>query len=75
MSEKKCSFYTKDQSEKKVTNVDGYISVIFSHILINFVRLEKQISVAFQRGTLYLCTFPMEETMAIPKNMVDFEMS
>ena len=57
-----CTGYVlcKDQSEKKVTNVDAYISVIFSHILINFVRLEKQISVAFQRGTLYLCTFPME---------------
>ena len=55
------STISKDQSEKKVTN-----------ILINFVRLEKQISVAFQRGTLYLCTFPMEETMAISKNIGRF---
>ena len=55
------STISKDQSEKKVTN-----------ILINFVRLEKQISVAFQRGTLYLCTFPMEKTMAMSKNIGRF---
>ena len=40
----------KDQSEKKVTNVDAYISVVFSHILVLFKLLKMQISVAFQRG-------------------------
>ena len=58
----------KDQSEKKVTNVDAYISVIFSHILIDFELLEIQISEAFQRGPLYFCTFTMKETIAILKD-------
>ena len=61
----KTAYNHKDQSEKKVTNVDAYISVNFSHMITNLVTQKMQILPAFQRGILCNCVFTMIRTTTI----------
>ena len=64
----------KDQSEKKVTNVDAYISVNFSHMIKNLVPQKMYILPAFQRGILCNCVFPIIGTRAILLKLIKNEM-
>ena len=66
--------YSKDQSEKKVTNVDAYISVNFSHMIKNLVPQKMYILPAFQRGILCNCVFPIIGTRAILLKLIKNEM-
>ena len=68
------SFLCKDQSEKKVTNVDAYISVNFSHMIKNLVPQKMYILPAFQRGILCNCVFPIIGTRAILLKLIKNEM-
>ena len=67
-------FEYKDQSEKKVTNVDAYISVNFSHMIKNLVPQKMYILPAFQRGILCNCVFPIIGTRAILLKLIKNEM-